>query len=168
MIKQSDEWETPQWLFDILNKEFCFGIDACATEENCKVKKYTEEYSNVGSSGRIKSFYMWDALNKNNWWVDQNVFMNPPYSRPYEFVKMAYSQSQHCTVVCLLKCDPSTKWWGIFWDYKTQKPKPGIEIRYLPKRLKFELNGIPSSSAPFASVIVVMDRRHIKVTNEDN
>lgn len=38
----SDEWETPQALFDELNKEFHFTLDVCATEKNrkCAVSEY--------------------------------------------------------------------------------------------------------------------------------
>lgn len=36
----SDEWETPQDLFDDLNNEFHFTLDACASAENRKVEKY--------------------------------------------------------------------------------------------------------------------------------
>jgi hypothetical protein len=33
---KSDEWETPQDLFDKLNEEFHFTLDPCATHENHK------------------------------------------------------------------------------------------------------------------------------------
>lgn len=36
----SDEWATPQNVFDMLNKEFNFNLDPCATEENHKCDKY--------------------------------------------------------------------------------------------------------------------------------
>ncbi|HXS60809.1 MAG TPA: DNA N-6-adenine-methyltransferase [Candidatus Sulfopaludibacter sp.] len=44
LTKLSDEWRTPQWLFDELNKEFNFDIDLCATKENSKCKNY---YTNI-------------------------------------------------------------------------------------------------------------------------
>ena len=36
----TDEWETPQDLFDRLNRIFCFTLDACATNHNAKCSKY--------------------------------------------------------------------------------------------------------------------------------
>lgn len=36
----SDEWETPQEVFDRLDQEFHFTLDACATSENKKCEKY--------------------------------------------------------------------------------------------------------------------------------
>ena len=36
----TEELETPQELFDELNKEFHFGIDVCATHENAKCENF--------------------------------------------------------------------------------------------------------------------------------
>lgn len=36
----SVEWETPQDVFDELNAEFHFSLDAAATEENAKCERY--------------------------------------------------------------------------------------------------------------------------------
>ena len=41
---ESNEWETPQELYDELNKEFSFTLDPCCTKESAKcIKYYTEE-----------------------------------------------------------------------------------------------------------------------------
>ena len=37
---KSDEWATPQEVFDSLNDEFCFTLDAAATEDNHKCDRY--------------------------------------------------------------------------------------------------------------------------------
>jgi len=37
---KSDEWSTPQILFDELNAEFNFDLDPCSTNENHKCEKY--------------------------------------------------------------------------------------------------------------------------------
>lgn len=36
----SDEYSTPQWLFDMLNAEFHFTLDPSATEFNTKCPKF--------------------------------------------------------------------------------------------------------------------------------
>ena len=36
----SENWETPQELFDHLNRIFCFNLDACADEKNHKCDHY--------------------------------------------------------------------------------------------------------------------------------
>ena len=38
--RESDEWSTPQSLFEELDREFHFTVDASATEENRKCEKY--------------------------------------------------------------------------------------------------------------------------------
>lgn len=57
------DWETPQWLFDHLNKKFHFTLDACANKENHKCEKYFDE--------KI------DGLKQN--WENEVVWCNPPY-----------------------------------------------------------------------------------------
>lgn len=148
MTKPTDEWQTPQWLFDELNKEFNFDADACATKANTKCDKYFK-----------------DALNHAYWFDTKAVFMNPPYSNPKPFIEKAWFESQLRIVVCLLKVDTSTQWWSIFWDYQRHRARPGCEIRFLPKRVKFEstsLRGLKAQNTPnFVSAVIVMDRRNI-------
>jgi phage N-6-adenine-methyltransferase len=153
--KPSDEWQTPQWLFDQLNKEFNFDIDACANEGNSKCADF-----------------MQDALNGWSWRCKKSVFMNPPYSKPLPFIQVAWNSSVNCRVVCLVKADTSTKWWAIFWDYDRINPdgtkggaKPGCEVRFLPKRIKFvKPDGSSAGAANFPSAIVIMDRRNTGVS----
>lgn len=38
--RQSDEWATPQEIFDLLDAEFHFDLDPCATDENHKCETY--------------------------------------------------------------------------------------------------------------------------------
>lgn len=37
---KKDEWETPEALFQELDNEFHFDLDACASDENHKCDKY--------------------------------------------------------------------------------------------------------------------------------
>ena len=37
---ESNEWATPQSLFDELDKEFHFTLDPCCTHENAKCKRH--------------------------------------------------------------------------------------------------------------------------------
>lgn len=152
MSKLSDEWQTPQWLFDELNSEFHFDIDLCATRENSKCMLYTNNY-----------------LNFNQWMNYKTAWMNPPYSNPRPFIEKAWDDSRFCKIVCLVKTDHSTRWWATFWDYGSpypncrvcyndnvskimckrcrgtgrwrtdlyNGPKPGCDVKLLPKRIKF-------------------------------
>ena len=42
-----DDWETPQDLFDELNKEFNFDLDPCASKENAKCPNYFTKKSKI-------------------------------------------------------------------------------------------------------------------------
>ena len=64
MSSLTDQWATPQALFDELNKEFGFTLDACASDWNHKVANYYDEAQ--------------DALLQS--WTGV-VWMNPPYGR---------------------------------------------------------------------------------------
>lgn len=37
---KTDEWATPEAVFDELNAEFCFDLDPCADASNHKCKEY--------------------------------------------------------------------------------------------------------------------------------
>ena len=36
----SDEYSTPQLVYDELNSEFHFDLDPCSTDDNCKCKQH--------------------------------------------------------------------------------------------------------------------------------
>lgn len=126
----SGDWETPQELFDALNEEFHFTLDACATRENalCPV------------------FYSEDSLTRP--WYN-NVYCNPPYGRQIgEWVRkgcLATSCFEARVVVMLLPARTDTRWWHD-WVMKAD------EIRFIRGRLKFSGH---KNSAPFPSCIVV-------------
>ncbi len=60
----SPEWSTLDDLFDELNDIFHFDLDACASRDNAKCRRYFTQQDN--------------ALNQR--WTG-TVWMNPPYGR---------------------------------------------------------------------------------------
>ena len=62
---ETDEWATPQDLFDRLDAEFGFTLDVCATAANHKVDKYFDKAM--------------DGLAQD--WSGEVCWMNPPYGR---------------------------------------------------------------------------------------
>ncbi len=136
--KASDEWATPQDLFDALHAEFHFTLDAAATVYNTKCSLF------IG--------FMANALACP--WTGYTVWLNPPYSQCAEFIAKAASEAQKgCTVVCLVPSRTDTKWWHRdVWNSETHQPYNGVEVRFLKGRLKF---GGSKNSAPFPSVIVI-------------
>ncbi|MBM0777150.1 DNA N-6-adenine-methyltransferase [Staphylococcus epidermidis] len=129
---KSNEWATPQKLFDELNEEFNFTLDPCATDENAKCNKHFT----------IED----DGLSKD--WSKDVVFMNPHYGREIKkWIKKAYEESLNgATVVCLIPARTDTTYWHDFIFDKAD------DIRFLRGRLKF---GNSKNSAPFPSVIVI-------------
>jgi phage N-6-adenine-methyltransferase len=77
----SNEWETPQELFNSLNAEFGFTLDPCSTPKNAKCAKfYTIDN---------------DGLSKD--WQGEIVFMNPPYGREIgKWIEKAYNSGTTC------------------------------------------------------------------------
>lgn len=139
--KASDEWATPQDFFDTLDKEFCFELDAAATEENAKCP--------VWFGGLI------DALTVKAWCtVPCSIFVNPPYSQCAAFVAKAVEQARHGhTVVCLVPARTDTRWFHEHaWDATQNQPRPGVEVRFVKGRLKF---GGAKNGAPFPSMLVI-------------
>lgn len=130
--KKSDLWETPQDLFDRLNDIFNFDADVCATKNNTKLPVYISPDKN-GLTAR---------------WSDygQMCWMNPPYSRIFDWIKKAYSEhlTDHISVVCLVPARTDTRW---FQDYCSKG-----NIIFLRGRLKFGNN---ENSAPFPSCLVM-------------
>ena len=50
-LSNTNEWETPQELFDELNKEFEFTLDPCSTNDNHKCEKFfTKEQDGLSKS----------------------------------------------------------------------------------------------------------------------
>ncbi len=132
------EWETPQDLFDQLNKQFRFTLDAAATSQNTKCKRYLK-----------------DAFDGD--WVGR-VFCNPPYGRTLirKFLARGleeFHKGHAKCIVYLLPARTDTAW---FHEYIYHNPY--AEYRFLRGRLKFTLKGQELHPAPYPSMLV-----HIRI-----
>lgn len=129
---KSNEWETPQDLFNRLDNEFHFTLDPCCTHENAKC----ETHFTIAGNGLEQL------------WAPDVVFMNPPYGRQIKhWIEKAFTESQAgALVVCLVPARTDTAWWH---DYVIGKD---AEIRFLRGRLKFSN---AKNNAPFPSAIVI-------------
>jgi phage N-6-adenine-methyltransferase len=126
---ETDEWSTPQDLFDELSREFRFDLDVCALPSSAKCKRYFTPED--------------DGLSKP--WKG-TCWMNPPYGEVIGkwMSKALEAAGGGVTVVCLVPARVDTAWW---WDTCLYG-----EIRFLRGRLKF---GGSSTSAPFPSAVVI-------------
>ena len=92
---KSDEWETPQDLFNKLDTVFNFTLDPCATDKNYKCDKYYTIENN--------------GLSKD--WSKETVFVNPPYGDKLKhWVKKCCEESKHAKIVMLMPARTDTKY----------------------------------------------------------
>lgn len=152
---ESDEWETPQALFDDLNREFRFQFDLCASKKNHKCNEWTDDIE--------------DHVNNEQHF--DRYWMNPPYSRGKQkkMVEQAVKLfAKGKTVVCLLPSRTDTTLFHEYiWDKENNRPLPDVEVRFLQGRVYFEIDGKPvlnketgkPQPAPFPSFIVVFKGR---------
>ena len=109
-LRLSDDWKTPKYLYNDLDKEFHFDFDPCPFMHDIK---------------------LWNGLDVE--WGNSN-FVNPPYSRTLKelFIRKAYKEYlKNKLVVMLLPVSTSTK---IFHEIIL----PNCEIRFIKGRVKFE------------------------------
>ncbi len=126
---ESDEWSTPPDLYAVLDREFGFTLDVCATPDNAKAPAFFT----LANSGLDQ---VWSG----------SCFMNPPYSKIGAWMAKAHDAAlAGALVVCLVPARTDTRW---FWA--SAQP---AQVRFLPGRLKF---GNGKNSAPFPSAVVVM------------
>lgn len=133
---KTNEWGTPQDLFDKLNAEFTFTLDPCASKDNHKCDRYFTK----DQDGLIRK------------WQGETVFMNPPYGRQIGlWMSKAYDEAliAGVTVVCLIPARTDTKYWH---NYVMK----AHEIRFIKGRLCFN-DG--EGRAPFPSAIIVFKGR---------
>ena len=129
----TDDYETPQYIFDQLNAEFHFTLDPCASDKNAKCEKYyTKEQ---------------DGLSQD--WSGEIVYCNPPYGR--EMSKWIQKCYEHFvaggTAVMLIPARTDTK---AFHEYIYGK----AELRFIKGRLHFNNS---ENAAPFPSMVVVFN-----------
>ena len=130
---KSDEWSTPQHIFDVLNQKFNFTLDPASDGVNNKCAKH----------------YTIQTNGLNQTWHRETVFVNPPYSKTYDWVSKSYHEvlKGDTTVVMLLPSRTDTKWFHEF----CLDPILVKSVTFIKGRLKF---GGHKNSAPFPSMIV--------------
>ncbi|WP_142501317.1 phage N-6-adenine-methyltransferase [Klebsiella sp. 2680] len=96
---ERDRWQTPIEIFNALDIEFGFYLDAAASESNALCSRYITELDN--------------AMNRE-WTSYGAIFCNPPYSDIAPWIDKAAEQcrKQCQPVVMLLPADISTGWFS--------------------------------------------------------
>lgn len=139
MSSASIEWATPRVLFEMLDREFHFDLDACAASAELAT---CERYIGPDDNSLLEQ-----------WAWRRRVWVNPPYGRSIgNWVEKAYRSAvvigtkEYCEhIVMLLPARTDTQW---FHDYCLKG-----EIRFLRGRLCFDDARL--KRAPFPSMIVI-------------
>lgn len=132
----TDEFETPPEFFNPLLLKWGFEHDLAASDKNHLLPRYsTKEDSALEKH--------WPSLGSRLW-------CNPPYSKPEPWVKKAFEHRNECITVMLLHANTSAKW---FQNYCVNHPN--VHVVFLPKRMRFNLNGKRSKhSASWPSILI--------------
>lgn len=135
-----DEWGTPQELFDRLDALFGFTLDAAATVENAKCKRYFTKEDN--------------GLARN--WEGNVVWCNPPYSGDQleRWVKkICLEASGGTTIVALIPASTGNAWW-------TEWINQADVVVFIRKRIAFE-SPQRKGNAPFWSALVIYNSKEV-------
>lgn len=140
--KTSDCWETPKYFFDLLDEEFHFTLDPCASHLNHKCKKY----------------YTIDDDGLKQDWSGEVAFVNPPFGNIAEWVKKCYEESEKNRdftksdknlIVMIIPSRTDTRYWHEY----IMKARG---IRFCKGRVNFLLNGQkPKNGSTFPLAVVI-------------
>jgi len=149
----TDQWATPQYLFDYLDDLYEFNLDPCATIENTKCYCYiTPEMDGL----KLPWYIVYEERPVLHTIADGRVFCNPPYGRTIgKWVEKAVKEVKNGNaelVVMLIPARTDTKWWH---DYIMRYAD---KISFIKGRVKF---GGASNPAPFPSVVVEFNEETI-------
>ena len=130
-------WETPDWLFDEMNKIFRFTIDVCALPETAKCECYIAPPDVEIPADSWPKPCSIDGLTGG--WHEMVCWMNPPYGRGIEkWIQVAIDETRpgnDCVVVCLIPCGMDANYWQ---DLVLPN---AVDIRYIDGRVSFKIDG---------------------------
>ena len=125
---KSTEWGTPRRVFDPWNSEFNFTLDVCAVDWNTKVPGH---WFSPQTDGLRQS------------WRGERAWCNPPYGSKniaQWLAKAVAEANTGATSVLLLPNTTDTLWFHEYvWDTGRNRPRRGIEIRFIKGRINFDL-----------------------------
>jgi len=143
--QRSDEWETPQEVYDYIVNELSFipEIDVCA------------EYGN----NKCSKFYSKEEDGLSHEWKTWNVWCNPPHSQTGKWVKYANEQwrKYNTNIVMLIPANTmGSIYFHKFVECETKTVRYGVRYFPLLGRIRFLQNGKPSEHKSRNSYIVVV------------
>lgn len=149
--RKSDEYETPLWLFNVLDGIFHFTLDPAASDLSHMCKNYYTMSD--------------DGLSKD--WTNETWYINPPYSKAKDWVSRAATEVLSGTSegVMLLAARTETKYW-----HESVWPAAHY-VLFLNGRLKFINRVVEGGDSPdaalFPSAVVIYSHRQLYATAID-
>ena len=146
-----DDWETPQWLFDLLDEEFGFVADLAATPGNAKHERYLSPATDAFQQDWRRFLHAgevpYERAGADLGLAPCSGWLNPPYGRDVSrwVYKATLTGDPRTRVVCLLPARTDTTWWHKY-------VRLASEVRLLKGRLRFSN---AEQGAPFPSAIVI-------------
>jgi phage N-6-adenine-methyltransferase len=139
--QSKDVWETPKEFYQLLDRQFHFTLDPCASDSNHKCAKWFTEQQ--------------DGLKQS--WKGETVFVNPPFNKNAEWLNKCYREASqpNTTVVAIIPSRTDTKYWHEIVMHNA------YQVWFCKGRVNFELNGQKvknGSTFPLAVII-------FKITN---
>ena len=124
--KGRDGWITPEWLFKLLDNQYKFGLDCCASEKDRKCKMFENNFEGLRFTNTV-------------------AWMNPPFSiawRMFEHFFKVIDQG-----VAIYRCDnfETALWQKIIFPHASWIMIPN-------RRISFE--GLDGDGARFPSALI--------------
>ena len=147
--ESKDDRHTPRALFDALQDEHRFTLDAAASANNALCPRFFD----LASNGLAQS------------WAREVVWCNPPYSNLKDWVEKAIRETREPggarRVVMLLPANRTEQRWWQEWIEPVRDRGGPIRTRFLQGRISFGKPGNEAAkykgSCPFGSVLVIFD-----------
>ncbi len=150
-LDKVDDRRTPRELYEALEAEFGFTLDAAASESNA----LTEDYYDIVSDGLVGKWH-------------GTVWCNPPYSDLRPWVQKATLEITRdygpYVIVMLLPANRTEQaWWQDFIEPERRAGR--VEVRFLRGRLRFDTPDHdytiqPKGNRPPFGCVLVVWRRH--------
>ena len=134
----TEEWATPWALYNALDEEFHFELDAAAADANHKCDRYLTKEMDAFTQ-------CWAA-------IADSIFLNPPYGKTIgEWLRKAYYESREgAVVVALVMARTDCAWW---WTWALRAG----ELRFIRGRVHFISDDGRNNSAPASSALLIFD-----------
>lgn len=149
-------WRTPEVEFEKWHSLFNFNVDAAASREDAKVRS-------DGVDGEAFGRYYTEAEDgrkPEHYQPGDRVWCNPPYTYLLPWLKVARETSRDLEDVLwclLLPVSTDTRWFHRYcYDERLQRPREGVELRFLPYRIPFDPPPGQTAPGPRAPSLVVI------------